>query len=109
MKNYIIRKKNPLAVYAGSLIQQNHGEDLMGHGYVIWNLKSKASIVPPSWRVHNSSVLQHRRAATDGNAARRFERFGKLNMPAGIGTARALGALGPPSLPRARIGRARGA
>jgi len=42
MKNYIIRKKNPLAVYCGSLIQQNHGEDLNGHGYVIWNLKSKA-------------------------------------------------------------------
>lgn len=42
MKNYIIRKKNPLAVYCGSLIQQNHGEDLKGHGYVIWNLKSKA-------------------------------------------------------------------
>jgi len=42
MKNYLIRKKNPLAVYCGSLIQQNHGEDLRGHGYVIWNLKTKA-------------------------------------------------------------------
>lgn len=42
MKTYIIRKKNPLSVYCGSLIQQNHGEDLNGHGYVIWNLKTKA-------------------------------------------------------------------
>lgn len=42
MKNYIVRKKTPLAVYCGSLVQQNHGEELNGHGYVIWNLKSKA-------------------------------------------------------------------
>jgi DNA repair exonuclease SbcCD ATPase subunit len=42
MKNYLIRKKTPAIVYAGSLIQQNHGEDISGHGYVIWNLKTKA-------------------------------------------------------------------
>jgi len=28
-------------VYPGSLIQQNHGEELLGHGYVMWNLNQK--------------------------------------------------------------------
>ena len=37
-----IRKKFPIIVYAGSCVQQNHGEDVNGHGYVIWNLKTKA-------------------------------------------------------------------
>lgn len=41
MKFYKIRKKLPIIVYAGSCIQQNHGEDLNGHGYVIWNLKQR--------------------------------------------------------------------
>jgi DNA repair exonuclease SbcCD nuclease subunit len=31
-------------VYASSLIQQNHGESLDGHGYVIWNLKNKSHL-----------------------------------------------------------------
>lgn len=42
MKYYKIRKRLPIVVYPGSLIQQNHGEELRGHGYVIWNLKNKA-------------------------------------------------------------------
>lgn len=42
MKTYKIRKKFPIIVYAGSCVQQNHGEDINGHGYVIWNLKTKA-------------------------------------------------------------------
>lgn len=29
--------------YAGSLIQQNHGEDLKNHGYIRWNIKSGKS------------------------------------------------------------------
>jgi len=32
----------PAIVYAGSLIQQNHGETLKGHGFVYWDLKTKA-------------------------------------------------------------------
>ena len=31
----------PLVVYAGSMIQQNHGEDLKGHGFLLWDLKRK--------------------------------------------------------------------
>jgi len=29
---------NPPTVYPGSLIQQNHGESLRGHGFVLWDL-----------------------------------------------------------------------
>jgi len=31
----------PVIVYAGSMIQQNHGEDLKGHGFLMWDLKRK--------------------------------------------------------------------
>lgn len=30
-----------LIVYCGSLIQQNHGENVSGHGYVVWNVKDE--------------------------------------------------------------------
>ena len=30
--------------YAGSMIQKNHGEDWYGHGYLVWNLKTKEVI-----------------------------------------------------------------
>jgi DNA repair exonuclease SbcCD ATPase subunit len=33
--------EKPAIVYCGSLIQQDHGEELLGHGYVYWNLKNK--------------------------------------------------------------------
>lgn len=32
----------PVIVFAGSLVQQNHGEELKGHGFVYWDLKTKA-------------------------------------------------------------------
>jgi len=41
MKKYIVRKKYPIAVYASSMIQQNYGEELKGHGFVFWDLKTK--------------------------------------------------------------------
>jgi DNA repair exonuclease SbcCD ATPase subunit len=41
MKKYRIRKKFPILTYAGSLIQQNHGENLNGHGFVLWDLETK--------------------------------------------------------------------
>lgn len=41
MKYYKLKKKFPISVFCGSLIQQNHGESLSNHGYVIWNLKNK--------------------------------------------------------------------
>lgn len=30
--------ENPIIRYCGSLIQQNHGENLDGHGYTLWNI-----------------------------------------------------------------------
>jgi len=34
-------KDNTVYGYAGSLIQQDFGENLMGHGYLLWNLEDK--------------------------------------------------------------------
>lgn len=36
--------KNLLWCYSGSLIQQNFGEDILEHGYVIWDLENKTII-----------------------------------------------------------------
>lgn len=36
-----LQEANPTVHYCGSLIQQNHGEDLKGHGYTLWNVKDK--------------------------------------------------------------------
>lgn len=41
MKKYVIRKKYPIIAYASSMIQQNHGEELKGHGFLLWDLKRK--------------------------------------------------------------------
>ena len=35
--------KKPRIEYAGSLIQQNFGEDYRGHGYVVWDLEKRDS------------------------------------------------------------------
>lgn len=32
--------RKPVVVYSGSLIQQDHGEELKGHGFVYWDLKT---------------------------------------------------------------------
>lgn len=40
MKKYKIKIKKPNAKYAGSLIQQNHGETLK-KGYLVWSIKDK--------------------------------------------------------------------
>jgi DNA repair exonuclease SbcCD ATPase subunit/DNA repair exonuclease SbcCD nuclease subunit len=34
-------KKNTICGYSGSLIQQNFGEDIIEHGYLIWNIENK--------------------------------------------------------------------
>ncbi len=34
-------KKNTICGYSGSLIQQNFGEDIIEHGYLLWNLNNK--------------------------------------------------------------------
>ena len=36
-----VYKKNLLWCYSGSLVQQNFGEDILEHGYVIWDLDNK--------------------------------------------------------------------
>ena len=42
MKYYRLRKKSsPVFRYPGSLIGQNHGEPLLGHGFSVWNVKQR--------------------------------------------------------------------
>lgn len=38
---FTIYKKQPVVVYAGSVVQQNHGELLENHGYLLWDVKEK--------------------------------------------------------------------
>ena len=45
-KHQILQEYNdvdnkPLIVYAGSMIQQNHGEEIKGHGFLLWDLKRR--------------------------------------------------------------------
>ena len=41
MQDYDPDNFKPCIHYVGSLIQQNHGEDLHGHGYSLWDLKTR--------------------------------------------------------------------
>lgn len=41
-KHQVLERGETTIVYVGSLLQQNHGEELKGHGFVYWDLKSKA-------------------------------------------------------------------
>jgi len=41
LQEYDDVENKPLIVYAGSMIQQNHGEELKGHGFLMWDLKRK--------------------------------------------------------------------
>ena len=34
-------RDKPIVAYSGSMIQQNHGEKPYGHGYVLWDVKSR--------------------------------------------------------------------
>ena len=50
----VLQKKKPVIAYAGSLIQQNRGEDVFEHGYLTWNLnKKKAKNVLKYNNIHN--------------------------------------------------------
>lgn len=53
-ENYIkisrYNKNKPVVVYSGSMIQQNHGEKPVGHGYVLWDIPS---------RTHNHHEVQN--------------------------------------------------
>jgi len=44
-------KKKTICGYSGSLIQQNFGEDIIEHGYLLWNLENK---VPEEINVYNN-------------------------------------------------------
>ena len=41
LQEYNETENKPVIVYAGSMIQQNHGEEIKGHGFLMWDLKSK--------------------------------------------------------------------
>ena len=41
LQAYDEQSEKPIIRYAGSLIQQNHGEALLGHGFSLWNIKQR--------------------------------------------------------------------
>jgi DNA repair exonuclease SbcCD ATPase subunit len=41
LQEYDDGEGKPVIVYAGSMIQQNHGEELKGHGFLAWDLKRR--------------------------------------------------------------------
>jgi DNA repair exonuclease SbcCD nuclease subunit len=40
-KRQLFNYKKTICGYSGSLIQQNYGEDILDHGYLLWDLKNK--------------------------------------------------------------------
>ena len=42
LQEYDAANKKPIITYAGSLIQQNHGEKLTGHGWLEWDVKNRS-------------------------------------------------------------------
>jgi len=42
MQDYMPEDHKPCIHYVGSMIQQNHGEGLKGHGYSLWDLKTRS-------------------------------------------------------------------
>lgn len=40
-KKIRVKKIKPTVVYSGSILQQNHGELLENHGYLLWDVKSR--------------------------------------------------------------------
>lgn len=44
LQQYDYHQNKPIVRYPSSLLQQNHGESLDGHGYSLWDLKSKSYI-----------------------------------------------------------------
>ena len=41
LQDYNERLNHPILVYAGSMVQQNHGELLDNHGYLLWDIKNR--------------------------------------------------------------------
>lgn len=46
-KTQILKESNPIIAYAGSLIQQNHGESLEGHGWCLWDVPTRSFAFVP--------------------------------------------------------------
>jgi DNA repair exonuclease SbcCD ATPase subunit/DNA repair exonuclease SbcCD nuclease subunit len=42
LQEYDENTEKPIIRFAGSFIQQNHGEALLGHGYSLWNVKQRS-------------------------------------------------------------------
>lgn len=42
MQDYAPEDHKPCVHYVGSMVQQNHGEGLKGHGYSLWDLKTRS-------------------------------------------------------------------
>ena len=40
-KKQCIKYNGTQLVYSGSLIQQDHGENISGHGYIVWDVESR--------------------------------------------------------------------
>lgn len=51
--------KNCSYAYSGSLIQQNFGEDIIDHGYLIWNIKTRKSTHIPVYNPYGFVILKH--------------------------------------------------
>lgn len=41
-RHQVLKEENPIIVYASSLIQQNHGETVDGHGWCLWDVPNKS-------------------------------------------------------------------
>jgi DNA repair exonuclease SbcCD ATPase subunit len=55
-----VRKNWPLIRYAGSFVQQNHGEALLGHGYTIWNINKRKYVhveIPNDYAYYTIDVV----------------------------------------------------
>jgi len=44
IQEYNPAEEKPIIHYAGSMLQQNHGEFLQGHGYTVWNIDARKYI-----------------------------------------------------------------
>jgi DNA repair exonuclease SbcCD ATPase subunit/DNA repair exonuclease SbcCD nuclease subunit len=51
--------KNCSYAYSGSLIQQNFGEDILDHGYLIWNIKTKKSTHIPIYNPYGFVIFKY--------------------------------------------------
>ena len=47
-------KKRSICGYSGSLIQQNFGEDIIDHGYLLWDLWDIENKIPEEFNVYNN-------------------------------------------------------